>query len=443
MLMAFLSSSCLFGATALIMPPAYKSESVLMVRLGPEYLVNADPANTAAFEENRLIQASEAAMLTAPELIERVIQEIGLARLYPALAASIGSANPNAAHTAMEQAILRFSHHLSALPVKETTLLDVTYKNADPAAAGAALRQLVEDYLQMRRKHFEYANGNALSSELAATKARLDTATRRLDTFRHQARISDFDSQSAHLYTERGDVVSVRDKALADIAGLTEEVASLRAALDQIGVSVVLRTETTDSEGMRAVRLADAQLRLKENELRIAMKPGAPQLEDAAELVGLTQPLLHSMASQPALTRVTGRPQAYESVQAALKQNEADLEAARARLRAALTQISDIDRAIASLNANEAPLHQLQREQKVAEDAFFQAGHRVTEAVAHDKMMEAAKPNVVVVQAARVPFQETWTRAVVAALGPVLGLLLAGLIAYVDEMGQSRQFAAE
>ena len=67
------------------MPASYRSQSVLMVRLGQEYLVNADPATTSVFMERKEMVASEVAMLTAPELATRVIQEVGLNRIYPSL----------------------------------------------------------------------------------------------------------------------------------------------------------------------------------------------------------------------------------------------------------------------------------------------------------------------------------------------------------------------
>ena len=90
MLLAFAGASIMGGTVAGIMPASYRSQSVLMVRLGQEYLVNADPATTSVFMERKeMVLASEVAMLTAPELAIRVIQEVGLNRIYPSLSETV------------------------------------------------------------------------------------------------------------------------------------------------------------------------------------------------------------------------------------------------------------------------------------------------------------------------------------------------------------------
>ena len=48
------------------------------------------------------------------------------------------------------------------LPVKDLTLISISFKNRDPQVAAAVLSHLVNDYLEMRKQHFEYANGSIL-----------------------------------------------------------------------------------------------------------------------------------------------------------------------------------------------------------------------------------------------------------------------------------------
>jgi uncharacterized protein involved in exopolysaccharide biosynthesis len=441
MIIAFLSTTILFGGAALLLPPSYKSESVLMVRLGPEYLVNADPANTNAFPERREVAASEIAILTAPELIMRVLNEIGLKRVYPSLADTIDPTDPQSEHDASESALIKFSRHLTALPGKDSTLLNVSYANADPEVAGTVLHQLIGDYLDMRRAHFQYASGPALQTEFKATADRLDAATRRLDALRQHAGISDFDLQIGNLFTEKTDVSRIRDQAQGEVPALRAQVASLQESLDGIGNPVPLQTAAQDGEGLKTVKAAAAQLRLKANELHIGFKNGTPQMEDIQHEIGMAQSLMRSYGQDQNLIVTTGRPIAYDWVQRSLKDTMGLLAASEARLAAASARMDEIDRAIASLDDNRALLQQLQREQKIAEDAYFQAGKRLNEAMAHDQMMEANKPNVEIVQAARVPYQETWVRIIVAATGIVLGAIIAAGLAYVDSMGRSREMA--
>jgi uncharacterized protein involved in exopolysaccharide biosynthesis len=441
MIIAFLSTTILFGGVALLLPPSYKSESVLMVRLGPEYLVNADPANTDSFPERREVAASEIAILTAPELILRVLDEIGLKRVYPSLAATIDPTDPQSVHDARESALIKFGRHLAALPGKDSTLLNVSYTNTDPEVAGTVLQQLVRDYLEMRRRHFQYASGPALEAEFKATADRLEAASHRLDALRQRGGISDFDLQMANLFTEKTDVSRIRDQAQGEVPALQAQVASLQASLDQIGESVPLQTVAWDGEALKAVKEAIAQLRLKANELHVAFKDDVPQLVDIQRQIGMAQSLLRTYGQDKNMTVTTGRANAYDLIQRSLKEAMGQLAATQARLAAASARLNEIDQAIAGLDDNRALLQQLLREQKVAEDAYFQAGRRLNEAIAHDQMMEANKPNVEVVQAARVPYQETWVRVIVAAGGLVLGAIIAAGLAYVDSLGRSREMA--
>ena len=238
MLLAFVGASIMGGTVAGIMPAAYRSESVLMVRLGQEYLVNADPATTSVFMERKEMVASEVAMLTAPELATRVIQEVGLNRIYPSLSETIDPAVPDSEHDAHEEALIKFARHLSVLPVKDLTLISVSFKNRDPQIAAAVLNHLVNDYLEMRKQHFEYANGSALSAELGSDRAELNRVTEQLEQLKQEANITDLDAQMLRLLDEKAQLVKDRDKVLGDIPALTAQIASLRGALDVIGKSV-------------------------------------------------------------------------------------------------------------------------------------------------------------------------------------------------------------
>jgi uncharacterized protein involved in exopolysaccharide biosynthesis len=439
MLRALLTSTVLFGAVALIMPAGYRSESELMVRLGQEYLVNADPATTSVFMERKEMVVSEAAMLSAPELAIRVMNEIGLARIYPSIYASIDAQTPGSAQEAMEKALIHFKSHLKVLPVRDSTLLSVSFSNHDPEVAAAVLSRLISDYLQMRRKHFEYSVAATVDQEFGGTRAAMDNAAAALAAFRHNNGIIDFDGQLARMLDERAALIEARDKTVSDVPAQAAQAASLTVSLAEIGTSVPLGREQSASDGARAIHTEVAKLKLRRNELALQFKENVPQLQDVDHQIGMTQTLLHSYQGDLDTRISTGRPTSYDQVEAALKQARGTMAADTARLHRLDQQITDLDRQIAVLDSRRADLERLQHEEKVTQDAFFQAAKRMSEARAHDQMLEAARPNVEVVQAPRVPYQETPTRLIVAVMGVVLGSIIAALIAYMDDLGRVRR----
>lgn len=432
----FVGLSALGIGAAVMMSPSYKSNSVLMVRLGPEYLVNADPATTSVFMERKEMVASETAMLTAPELASRVIEDVGLARMYPDLAAKIDLADPQSARDAREHALLAFENHLSVLPVKDSTLLAVSFTSADPFVAAGVLNRLLADYIEQRRVHFEYSGGEAVSEGLSAARAVLDQATSKLAHFKLERGIIDFDTQMSRYSDRRLELTKSSDKAQTEVAALSAEAASLNSALTAIGKFVPLRTETAESDAARDVREALAKLQLREGELQLAFREGTPQLDDVRKQIDTTRTLANRYGRQQSARLASGRPLSYDATEGSLKQTEASLAASTARAAALSGQIAALDTEVRQLETGKSTLAQLQREEKLAEDAFFQAGKRLNETRAHDLMMETNKPNVEIVQTPQVPFKETLKRLIVGASGVLLGGILASLFAWLDSLGR-------
>jgi uncharacterized protein involved in exopolysaccharide biosynthesis len=433
MLGALLGCTILFGGIALVMPAAYRANSELMVRLGQEYLVNADPASTSVFMERKEMVVSEVAMLTAPELAMRVLREVGLARIYPALAATIVPDDKESEATAYEEALLKFESHLKVLPIRDSTLLSVSFTSQDPVVAASVLQRVIEDYLQMRRTHFEYAVANTLAEEFSGTRTALEQTTRNLAQFRNRTGIIDFDTQLTRLSDERALLVATRDRALNDIPALSAEAVALSASLATIGSTAPLSTERSTGDGAREVRTELAKLQLRHNELALQFKDHVPQRVDNDRQIAMSQALVHNYAQDSNTRVVTGRPASYDAIEAALREAQGTMAADRARLAQVYQQIQDVDAETARLDSHRADIDLLQHEQKVAQDAYFQAAKRMSEARAHDQMMEATRPNVEIVQQPRVPYKETYTRLIIAVMGVVFGAMLAAWTAYMDD----------
>jgi uncharacterized protein involved in exopolysaccharide biosynthesis len=400
-------------------------------------LVNADPASTSVFMERKEMVVSEVAMLTAPELAMRVLREVGLSRVYPGLADEIVPGDKDSETIAYEEALLKFESHLKVLPIRDSTLLSVSFTSKDPAVAATVLQSVIKDYLQMRRAHFEYAVANTLADEFSSTRATLEQTTRSLAAFRQRTGIIDFDSQLARLADERALLVAARDHAVNDVPALTAEAVSLSASLASIGSSAPLSTERSTSDGAREVRTEVARLQLRHNELALQFKEHVPQRIDNDRQIALSQALAHDYAQDSNTRVVTGRSASYDTIEAALRQAQASIAADRSRLVRLDQQIQDVDSETSRLDKHRADVELLQHEQKVAQDAYYQAAKRMSEARAHDQMMEATRPNVEIVQQPRVPYEETYTRLIIAVMGVVLGAMLAALIAYMDDLASS------
>ena len=79
---------------------------------------------------------------------------------------------------------------------------------------------------------------------------------------------------------------------------------------------MLLRSESGESDALRDLKSATARLQLKENDLRVQFKDGAPQLDDVRRNIDLAQSLLRNYGRQQATRVANGRPSSYDTVEA-------------------------------------------------------------------------------------------------------------------------------
>jgi uncharacterized protein involved in exopolysaccharide biosynthesis len=80
-----------FGAAALyafLAPRIYEAKSILLVKLGREFMRTSEGANSspALSVQPETIMKSEISILTSKDLMTRVIRTLGIDRIYPAIA---------------------------------------------------------------------------------------------------------------------------------------------------------------------------------------------------------------------------------------------------------------------------------------------------------------------------------------------------------------------
>src|SRR3546814_1699187 len=103
-------------------------------------------------------------ILNSRALKEAAIEKIGMARMYPSLADD-AAAGGEKQRAAMSSAVETFSDKLVIEPVKESTVVNLTFTHRDPAVAASALKTLVELYLEKRRDVYGHRGSAFLTSQ--------------------------------------------------------------------------------------------------------------------------------------------------------------------------------------------------------------------------------------------------------------------------------------
>ena len=141
---------CALGLVAALMAPkSYTARSELLVRLGEEYVYQPTAAGgpgAGATPDMQTVVNAEMRMIGSGAVVRGAIESVGLATLYPEIAASSGSEARKLA--AAERA---FSQHLTVETAPLTPSIGLSFEHRNPEVAARALNALLDSYLEHRR----------------------------------------------------------------------------------------------------------------------------------------------------------------------------------------------------------------------------------------------------------------------------------------------------
>jgi uncharacterized protein involved in exopolysaccharide biosynthesis len=206
-------------------------ESRLPIALAPEEILN-----------------SESSILTSDELVREVIEEIGVATLYPG---SFGRA------PSIEQASKTFRKNLSVEGVRRSTVLQASFRHPDPQLSARALHALVERFEQKHVNVFSEGTLAFLEDQLRTYAERLKKSDERLEKFRQEHGVFEYAEQMNLLLRERAELESAHRQAGVELAESQRQIEPLRSALEGPRPPEVISAIQTDM-----IRLAgEAQAR--------------------------------------------------------------------------------------------------------------------------------------------------------------------------------------
>jgi uncharacterized protein involved in exopolysaccharide biosynthesis len=205
-ILTFLAVAIVGAIIALRMPTTYPAHSSLLIRLGQAYVYQpqvGDAARGAAPDTDQVVQ-SELEILQSDAVI-KVIDDIGLARLYPSLGKDYATANP-AKRDALQQSAMRaITAGLKVVSAPDTSIARLTYVDKDPERAALILNTLVDEYLRYRKTVLINQDLGPLDRERQSLQTQLDAADAAYQKFLSDNGIGDFDTEKAslgQLYTQ-------------------------------------------------------------------------------------------------------------------------------------------------------------------------------------------------------------------------------------------------
>lgn len=426
MFLIFLPIALLGVGLALMFPTKYAAGTRLLVTLGEEYVFDpvVGEAARGAFPQQEEVLQAEAELASSPVIAERVLEQFGIARLYPDLAPPPGVTDARQ-REARDKAVEAFGKDLSAYAAPKSSILRLSYSHRDPQMAADVLNAFVKTYLTYRREVLVDRAGKGLGDQRGATETRLKQANTALQTFLASHGISDFDAEKTSvtklLGTLSDDLSSVeasQREAEGRARGLTRK---LNATPEQVD----LYTETTSEQDL-------LKLKIEREDLLTRYKPDSRAVQDIDKRITQMEAFLGARPPQ-GLRRIGPNPtfQAIESDLAAAEATAAALSGRAAELR---RQREAMDKRRAELASIEPDYLRLARDRDAIDaSAKTLAGREQTER-ARSELAAGRADNISIYEPARAPTEGSSPKRLVIIAGVLLGLLTALMIGLLRAM---------
>ncbi|MBL8330139.1 MAG: hypothetical protein JNJ71_14950 [Rubrivivax sp.] len=429
--LTFAAGMLLTVLASMVPSTKYTSEAALLLRLGREYIYtpevgDAQTGAPMAYDREQTLMA-EARILSSRDLKEKVIDKLGLGRIYPNLAD--GDAAPR-----REAAVLAFERALQADLLKGSNLMQVSFTHPNPQIAAQVLSELIDAYLAKRSVIFASAGHGTAEADFIKRTIQLNAAEERIATLKRERGIRAFGEEQTLLLAQRNALEQKQSDTTLALSQSSSRAQALRAAVASASGDVTLSSETQRSEAMDSGRRTLLDLRLKERDLSSRFAETHPSVVDVRADIARTEDFLRELESRPVRTQKTGRNPTRDVAESELLRSQAEQKQAAAGAAVLSRQREQLDQRLATFADSERELQALERERRLAESNYEAAAKRWRDELALEELDRKRRSNVSIVQPPLVPLKGTSIAPLILVVGTVLSLGAAALVAFLSAL---------
>ncbi|MBV9783368.1 MAG: hypothetical protein JO264_06070 [Acidisphaera sp.] len=454
---------------AFALPARYTARSTLLVLLGSEYTVRPEAGSQTlvndALDREQILK-SEIGILGSDDLHLAVISSIGVGRLYPRLLQPPGRlAQARAAlrdlidqaqlalgldivrrptPEALDLALTRFDDALDIVPVKDGSIVDVSFRHQDPELAAAAVNTLVTLYLQRRQAVYVDTQSAMLRDQMAAVRGQLDAATKQLTEFKTGHGIVDFAAERGMLLHQRDELAVALHEADDAVAQATGRLAALKAQLAAMPPTITQYTDTDSDARLATLRNSIQELQGRRDGLLAHYLPESRPVTELRDEIAARQAEFDRLRGDASVSASRiGRNATYDALDLDRDRVGVELQAAQARRQVLAAQLADVDAGLHRLDENEPALQRLTRQLEVAEDNYRTTARLLQDRVVIEDVAARRAANVRVVQPARVPVRPGSLAGLILLAGVLLSAMAGAATAMLADFARSGFISAE
>jgi len=327
-----------FGA-ALAMKTSYPAYASVLVRLGQEYVYEprAGDAGRGAVPDSDQVIQSETEILGSAQLKQRVIERLGLSRIYPELAKKYAGAKPAEQREIMGAAERAMEQSLQIETAPDTPIIRVGFEHRNPETAALVLNTVLEEYLIYRRSVLGDANAPVLEQQRLAFESRLAAADAAYEDFLNYNRIGDFASEKASLSQLQAQIEQQKFQVEAQLQDRLGRLGALERQFVQVSPEVGLFRDVNPAGADKLV-----ELKVQREDLLSRYRPDArPVQELDAQIAHMERAVAEGRTKGDSARRFGVNP-VYQTLQTEKIQLTAEVSALRQQQAALTSQLEQL-----------------------------------------------------------------------------------------------------
>lgn len=419
----FLLTFAIGAAMAMRLKPIYTAEARMLVLPSREYTLNPEVGEfSSAFGlgEERMIR-SETEILKNSTLVDDVITDLGIGRLYPDMdktslfaswitpiktwVLSSLPGTPDAADAALtakrkrlNQAAARFNSKLDISVVKDSSVMVLTFAHPRADVAVAALTSLMQRYLDLRTRVLLLPRSKMFMEQRDGFARRLAQAEEDIQAFNLKHNVSEFADQRSLLVRQHAEINSNRldtETRLHEIEGRLSTLRQQRATLPK---QTPLYSDNLAQDSTANARAILASLEARRNELLTKFTPTSQFISDINEQIAK---LKLSVTNAPPVqmdSRRSGTNPVYEEINTDRLRQESAASALRAKLASLEEQFLSLSAQLATFDRLEKEFNTLTLNRELMEKNLRIYAQKVEESLLQEEVDRQKTANVRIIE---------------------------------------------
>lgn len=364
-----------------IITPKYEAMAEILINSGQEFQTQADAGkqvgSTPYLTKQEIIN-SELEILESHDLLEAVVTQVGVARLYPKIAA-----NPPANMRPVDAAVDQFSKDLKIQAVTMSEVITLSYYNADRATAIQALSALIQLYQTKHASVFGETRASYFATQLKTYEAQLDDTSEQIADLREQKSLFDVAAQQSQLIQDRSQVVDVLQSLESKSVDAHGRIGYYQNRLKSLSPLVTAGETQSDAVETAKGKLLDLQVQLVT--MRQRYTSDTKPIQDTLQQIGAIQDFIagRTVANKNVWQQ---RDPAYDDANLKMQQAEADAASMDAQIVLEKQHLQEFDSQLNDLVGGAHDLEALERNHDMLDDLVRTIRTRYEEAKASEDL---------------------------------------------------------